>query len=667
MIQHPDDRRPPLSPQLALRVAMIGMFAFAMFAIIFFRLWFLQVLSGTQYLAQAASNTTRDISIPAQRGEILDSKGNVLVDSRSATVVQVAVPDLPRSPGARKGTLRRLSHVLGISTAPGRCVVPQPGHVPDKVVELLDKVDCLIAVQHAKLPYANVTILKDVPQPILLYLSERWREFQGVVTPQVFLRHYPFGTLAAQLLGTIGPIQPTELKQTHFKGVPKDGIVGQSGVEYSYDQYLRGRDGAYRVEVNSLGNFTRPLAQRNPISGNNLKLSIDENLQKAGEAALAQGIGLNQGAGGAFVALNPENGQVLAMGSSPTYDPSIFAQPVIPEAQYNKVFGPGTGVPQDNRAIAGAYPTGSTFKPITALAALESNSWSLGQSYDDTGTFKIGVLTMHNAGGAAFGSLDLVNAIKVSSDIFFYNLGALMNVDKPQGGPLQAWARRFGIGQPTGIDIGGEAPGILPTPAWRVQNNRRELEYEHKHHVPCCTLGIPGPWTNGDNVHLAVGQGDLEASPLQLAVAYSAIENGGRIVRPHVGMEVDGPDGTALQKIDPPPVRHIDINQVYLQAVQQGLREAASSPGGTSAAVFGNFAPPVYGKTGTAQHNNQQDQAWYVCYVPAYKNKPPILVAVTVEQGGFGAVAAAPAARQILSQYFYNNRGPWVAGSSHTL
>jgi penicillin-binding protein 2 len=357
------------------------------------------------------------------------------------------------------------------------------------------------------------------------------------------------------------------------------------------------------------------------------------------------------------------------MGSNPTYDPSIFAKPVIKPADYAKLTGSSSGYPLDNRALAGAYPTGSTFKAITAIAALQSGTWSLGSTFDDTGTYHIGALTLHNAGGAQFGSLDIVNAIRVSSDIFFYHLGAQMNVapDKaPDGGPLQQWARRFGIGGATGIDVAGEATGILPTPRWRDKNNKRELAYEAKHHVKCCTLGYPGPWTNGDNVNLAVGQGDLEASPLQLAVAYSAIENGGTVVRPHVGLEVDGADGTVLQKIDPPPARRIALDSANLQAVQTGLRDAASQPGGTSADVFRGFAPPVYGKTGTAQHNNQADQSWYVCYVPAYNHKKPILVAVTVEQGGFGAVAAAPVARQVLSQYFYGNRGPFVVGSSHT-
>jgi penicillin-binding protein 2 len=186
--------------------------------------------------------------------------------------------------------------------------------------------------------------------------------------------------------------------------------------------------------------------------------------------------------------------------------------------------------------------------------------------------------------------------------------------------------------------------------------------------VPCCTIAYPAPWTVGDNVNLAVGQGDVLVTPLQLAVVYSAIANGGTIVRPHIGLEVENSIGDkVLQTIDPPPTRHINIDPTYLAAIREGLREAASASGGTSADVMGNFPEPVYGKTGTAQHNNEPDQAWYACFVPATATSKPIVVVVTVEKGGFGAVAAAPVARQILSQWFLGKPGPYVAGTSTTL
>jgi penicillin-binding protein 2 len=375
------------------------------------------------------------------------------------------------------------------------------------------------------------------------------------------------------------------------------------------------------------------------------------------------------------VAMNPNSGEVYAMGSYPTFDPNIFTKPV-PESVYKQLNNASSNYPLFNRAIQSAYPTGSTFKGITSTAALESGAWSLGDSYDDTGVYQNGPGdTRHNAGHASYGVLNLTEAIKVSSDDFFYNLGRLMNSDSPKGGALQQWARNFGMGRPTGVDLGGENPGILPSPEWRTKRDQLELQCERgtgpfKGHGKHSSCGIADgrPWSVGDNENLAVGQGDLEATPLQLAVAYSTLENGGTVVRPHVGLEVDAPDGTLLQKIDPPPSRHVSINPTYLAAIREGLHEAASSPGGTSADVFAGWPQsqyPVFGKTGTAQHANQADQSWYVCYVPDPQR--PILVVVTVEQGGFGAQAAAPAARQILSQWFLGKRGQYIAGSSKTL
>jgi penicillin-binding protein 2 len=670
MIQLPEDRRPPLSPQLAMRVAVIGGFALAMFAIIFFRLWFLQVLSGDQYLAQASTNRTREIAIPAQRGDMVDRSGTQLVESRQAVAIQLDPVEIPQNPAARDAMFRRLSVVLGMSTKPVRCRIAGQG------VQTLGPIDCKVAQQHALLPYANVTVTTDVRKPVYLYLAERQEQFPGVLEPTVFVRSYPLHDLAAQLFGTVGPINAAELHQSHFKGVSQNSIVGQTGLEYSYDHYLRGADGADRVQVNAAGRFTKELAQQPPVAGHTLRLSLDIGLQKAGEQALAAAIANNSPANaGAFVALDPRNGEVLAMGSNPTFDPNVFVKPLSSSA-YAQLNNASSNFPLIDRALQSAYPTGSTFKAITATAALQSGVWNLSDTFDDTGSFTLsGGLSLHNAGHAAYGSLDMVNAIRVSSDIFFYNLGEKLNVDParaPNGGQLQVWARNLGIGQPTGIDLGGEVTGTLPTPKWRANRNKLELECEQatgpfkgKPRHSSCGIADGRPWSEGDNVNLAVGQGDLQATPLQLAVAYSAIENGGTIVRPHVGLQIENPDGTVLQKIDPPAQRHVSIDQTNLDAIRSGLHAAAQSGGGTSDDVFGNFPEPVYGKTGTAQRNGQADQSWYVCFVPDPKR--PILVAVTVEQGGFGAAAAAPAARQILSQWFFGNRGKFVAGTSKTL
>jgi penicillin-binding protein 2 len=689
----PEEDRPPLSPQLALRAAIVGSFALALFAIIFFRLWFLQVLSGNQYLAQATTNRVRDIAIAAPRGEILDANDTILVDSVPARAVRISPPDLPvpvtlanmrTPPRADQIVYNRLAHVLQMPTRRTRCKIAS---APPNVLHL-SPVACDVAKQIALLPYADVTVRSGsvVSEYVQYYLAERQDDFPGVQVQRVYITHYPHTTLAAQVLGTVGPINSAEIHQRAYKGVSPNSIIGQSGLEAHYDSFLRGTDGAERVQVNSLGQPTGDLATASPVPGHNLKLSLNAKVQQVGQAALQQSISANAGAGGAFVAMNPQNGAVYAMGSLPSYDPSVFTGN-LSQSTYAQLTNPNNGDPLLNRATQSAGPTGSTFKPITATAAMQSGAWSPGETYDDTGTYSIDGQTRHNSGHAAYGVVNMVSALQVSDDDFFYNLGALTNTSNPiahpNGGVLDQWARDYGIGRKTGIDVAGEVSGTLPTPKWRAQRNELEAECDRatgpfkgkpRHPPGGCGIadGTNRPWSVGDNINLGVGQGDVQVTPLQLAVVYSALANGGAIVRPHIGADVQTENGTVLQTINPPPLRHLPINPIYLETIRAGLRAAASQQGGTSAPVFSNFKEQVYGKTGTAQYIDpktgiEHDYAWYACFVPATATSKPITVVVTVEKGGFGAVGAAPVAREILSQWFYGKPGPYQAGSSTTL
>jgi len=670
----PEDRRAPITPQLALRVAILGGIALTLFAIVFFRLWFLQVLSGDQYLAQASENRVRDVVVQAPRGEMIDRHGTPLVENRRAVAVVVSPPKLPQAPAARMRELAALSSVLEMSTRPQKCRV---GH---DVVRTMP-IDCLVRRGVWNLPYASVTIRTDVSHDMYAYLAERAQQFPGVSIEQVFLRSYRFDDLGAQLFGTVGQISGAQLRQDHYRGVRGGTIVGQSGLEYTYDRYLRGTDGATRVQVDALGQAKGYLRTREPVQGENLKLSIDLGLQSAGQAALQTGINLANGNGhpaaaGAFVALDPRNGEVLAMGSAPSYNANLFARPLSQRA-YDAHFGDGSNHPLINRAISSAYPVGSTFKIVTATAALVAGIITPDTVYTDTGTFTEGALVRRNAGGASYGPVSLARAIQVSVDTFFYNLGARLNADPtthPNGGALQDWARRYGFGRPTGIDLGGEVGGTIPTPRWRDRLNREQARCEQLYRThrrraqqlysAGCVFadGTNRSWSEGDNTNLAVGQGDFLATPLQLAVAYGAIENGGTIVRPHVGLQITDPAGRVLQQIAPKPARRIDIPQGDLEAIRAGLNAAAQQPGGTSYDVMGTFPKQVYGKTGTAQ-TSRGDQSWYVAYVPDPVR--PIVVACTIEQGGFGAEAAAPAVRLILSKWF-GIRGEVIAGTSRT-
>ena len=716
----PEDRRPPLTPALALRVAIVGSVILALFAIVFFRLWFLQVLTGSQYVKAASVNRIRDVPINPPRGEILDRNGSVLVSSTKALAVKIVPTALPvsvdssnilRPPRRDTAVYDRLATILGISTARHRCKVPVPPpsctatHCPSSTSVRLAAVGCTVAQGVATLPYADVSIKSGVSKDIEYYLAERQTQFRGVEVQQVSVTGYPQSTLAAQVLGTVGPINTQELAAKTYKGASANSIVGQTGLEAQYDDFLRGKFGEQRVQIDSAGQPTGQQSTKQPTTGHNLQLSLDAKLQRVGQNALAQSIASNGGTGGAFVAMNPQDGSVYGMGSLPSFNPSVFTKRISTSA-YKQLTSSASGDPLFNRALQGSGPTGSTFKPITATAALEAGDWSLADTYDDTGQFCIGTggaaQCRHNSGHAAYGVVNLVSAIKVSDDNFFYNLGAKTNVDPtraPNGGPLDTWARRYGIGRSTGVDLPGGTSGTLPSPKWRASRNKLEAEcdaatgafrysngssyssskhtgYHRRAKVAPGACGIADgtnrPWSIGDNINLGVGQGDVQVSPLQLAVAYSAIANGGTIVRPHLGESVQNADGTVLQKINPPPSRKINVNPLYLSAIREGLREAASAAGGTSADVMGNFPQQVYGKTGTAQYINpttgvEQDSAWYACFVPATATSKPIVVVVWVQKGGFGDVGAAPVARQILSQWFYNKPGSYKAGISTTL
>jgi penicillin-binding protein 2 len=657
-----DERRPPITPQLAMRVAILGGVALMLFGIVFFRLWFLQVLSGDQYLAQASSNRVRDLVIQAPRGEMVDRNGSVLVENRRSVAVVVSPPKLPDDAGERRALLARLSRVIGVSTRPERC------KITSGVVVRVMEVDCLVRQRVFHLPYADVTVKADVRPAVYAYLAERQQQFPGVSIQQVFLRSYPYREVGAQLFGTVGQIDEQQLEDEHYRGVRGGTIVGKSGLEYTYDRYLRGRNGATRVQVDALGNARGYLDEREPVKGANLRLSIDLGLQRTGQAALETGMTLanqrgNPARGGAFVALDPRNGEVLAMGSAPSFDPNLLTRR-ISDRVYEEQLGEARNFPQINRAIAAEYPVGSTFKVVTAAAALASGTITPGSVYVDTGSFALGAQVRRNAGGAVFGAVSLRRAMQVSVDTFFYDLGARLNADptkRPDGGELQEWARKFGFGRQTGIDIGGEQDGIIPSPRWRDDLNRLQARCERayrkrpvaarREYRSGCVFadGTNRGWTIGDNVSLAVGQGDFLATPLQLAVAYAAIENGGTVVRPHVGLSIADPFGRVLEQIDPKPARRIAIPS--LAALQDSLHAAAQESDGTSADVFGDFPKPVYGKTGTAQiAATGIDQSWYVAYVPDPVR--PIVVAATIESGGFGAESAAPAVRLILSQWF---------------
>jgi penicillin-binding protein 2 len=647
----PGDRNTPMSPQLALRVATIGGIALVLFAIILFRLWYLQVLSGPQYVQLANINRVRDIPIQAPRGDIVDREGNAIVSSRQAVAVQIVQSELPVRAAARAALYKRLGKVIKMSAGDIRTIMHSSTNVP----------------------YANVTIKVDAGERALVTLNENENEFPSVVETPIYVRAYKYGDLAAQMLGNVGSVSPTELKEARFKGVAEDGVVGKGGLELQYDQFLRGTDGIQRVQVDSEGQPTgAPPHLTPPTQGHQLKLSIDLGLEQEGYQALQTGEGLaqsngNSGNAGAFVALDPRNGQVLAMGSLPSYNPTVYTHPLTP-AENAKL--ESADAPLLNRAIDGAYPTGSTFKLVTAMAGLEDGLTTATTPFQDTGCIHVGKDNEKfcNSGSERLGELTMPTALEESSDLYFFTLGEDAN---PKGPLIQQWARKFGFGRETGIDLPGEYAGVVPDAAWLRKVDAEQfacLKKYGKVKGPQICGYIADPthqWSTGDNMHFAIGQGDFLATPLQLAVAYSTLFENGRVPTPHLGLAIDDNDGRLIQKIDPPPQRTIKLNPADQQVVEQGLNEAAQGPQGTSYDVFGSFPRKIYGKTGTAQHAvDTDDQAWYVAYAPDPKR--PIVIAMTIEKGGFGDQSAAPAVRLMLSKWF-GIQAKVVHGNSKTL
>lgn len=645
----PGRGRAPITPQLALRVAIIGGLAVFLFAVVFFRLWYLQVLSGDEYVTQANDNRVREVKVQAPRGDIVDREGRTIVTNKQATVVQIRPNRLPPEGAPRKRLYRKLARVLGDGTTARR--------IQQEVVE-----------QRALLPYANVTVKTDVDPPVLQYLSERAASFPGVEITTKYLRKYPYGRAAAHVVGYVGEITEAELEQERFDGVQQGTVVGKAGVEERYDEYLRGRDGADLLQVDSLGRPKGRLRRRDPVAGRQLKLSLDLGLQRAARKAF---VDVAQGRRGAYVALDPRNGEVLATGSYPDFKPSTFARPVSTR-KFKALNSEANGAPLFDRAIGGQYPTGSTFKPITALAGLSSGRITTDTVIQDNKDFRVGAQTFTSP--AAAGPVALRRAMQVSSDVFFYQIGAWLNTLRPRGGEIQRWARRLNLGRSTGIDIPGEVKGNIPDPQWRQRQNEAEAACREKRGRPCGIAdGTNRPWSIGDSVQLAIGQGDVVASPLQNAVLYSALGNahlsgGGRmrVVRPRLGQAIEDSRGRLVQELNRPASRSVKADPGWIAAINEGLRLASSASGGTSADVFQKWPQgrlPVFGKTGTAQRTGQADQSWYTAFVPSRAR--PIAVAVTVEKGGFGATTAAPIACRMLRSW-YDTKAPCAAGDSRT-
>ena len=638
-----------LTPQLALRVGVLGAVALAIFAVLFLRLWALQVLAASKYRSQASENRVRTLLIEAPRGPILDRDGRTLVSNVPGTRVELWPADLPKSWPAQRRELRQLSMVTGVPVA-----------------QILKKMR-----DAAGDPLTPIVVQYGIHTDQIDYLAEHATEFPGVQPAESYLRTYPYQSLAAHILGYVGPISEAEYKSDKKLGYQPTDSIGQAGVEAEYDQYLRGRDGSAQLTVDSRGRPTSAV-QLTTLQrpGNALRLTIDIDVQRAAEQALTYGIKLAHqngewaADGGAIVALDPRDGAVLALASNPTYKPSVYVSrdPSKLAPLQNQAVAAKDNYPGIDRAIDVGYPPGSTWKPVTALAAMEEHILQPNSTLLCSPSFTVPGVT---GKGQTFTNWDpfvnqwinLTTALAESCDTYFYQLGYKFYLLPPSAGhPLQNWASRFGFGQPTGIDLQGEYAGLVPTPEWRRQ-----------HFAGKPYTAIDRVWKPGYSVQLAIGQGDLLVTPLQMARFYALIANGGKLVTPYLVKDVEQPTGDpraprVLESLGGQPPTPSGVDPAALKIVQEGLFAATHSPIGTSYGVFGNFPVPIAGKTGTAQklfklpgypNGVELNQSWWCGYGPT--DKPTIVVCAVIENGGHGGTAAAPAALKVFEEYFHKH------------
>jgi penicillin-binding protein 2 len=635
--REPEPRDEPVAPwrntRVLRRVGLLSGILLVVFAALFLRLWALQVLSGTKYVQQAQANSFRTVPVLAPRGPILDRDGIPLVTNAAATAIEVWPSDLPTS---RYGELRRLARLTQVPL----------GDIVRGIAQRRDD------------PLTPVIVRADANTRLVAYLAEHASEFPGVTTGRTYIRHYPYGTLAAQLLGYVGAIDAQQLKRLGPGYTPSDE-VGQAGVEAAYDSYLRGADGTARRHLDALGRPRSALeVTALPKPGHALRLTLSLSLQKAAEKALQDGIALAHADGewaadgGAIVALDPNDGSILAMASSPTYRPSVYAGRVTTRALAAQGLTPATAkkdnYPALERATMATYPPGSTFKPVTALAAMEEHLVLPYSTLPCTGTYQSpddrSHHIFHNWDPNVDQAMDLPTALAYSCDTYFYQLGnAFFELPKDRGQPLQKWANLFGFGAKTGVDVGPEATGLVPTIGWRQRYFKSAVDKL---------------WKPGNSIQLAIGQGDLLVTPLQMARFYALIANGGKLVTPHLLLDVQNPNGTAVPIPALPAPRPVNVDPAALEVVRQGLWDATHLTVGTSYPVFGQFPVSIAGKTGTAEKVvslpgflGNQNQSWWCGYGPTAA--PTLVVCAVIENGGHGGVAAAPAAAEVFASYFH--------------
>ncbi|MCY3561072.1 MAG: penicillin-binding protein 2 [bacterium] len=638
-----------------LRLSILGVIGLALLATLVVRLWYLQVVTSEQFVAQATGNIIRTVPEPAPRGRIFDVQGRELVGNRIVNVVTMDAFILRD----QIGTAQRQRLALELARQLSR------SGLLTKSTELTEAM-----ADPAYGPFDRIPLAVGVSDSIKVFLAERNEEFPGVEVVRRARRVYPYGELAAHVLGYVDTITAEELeaRRNHPKRYGSVDEIGKSGVELAFEDVLRGTPGWREIEVDNVGNVVRERGFRAPQPGTDVVLTIDADLQRLVEEELRRGLlearerqdeSVEEAfvtfaaPAGAAVVLDPRNGNVLAMASHPGYDPRLFIGGISAE-EFETFVHPASHAPLNNRAIQGVYAPASTMKPITSYAALSTGLLGpdgflgITQTTEDPGYHVlddcIGECEFENPDRAPNGPVDLRMAITVSSDVYFYKLAEQFSrragYDEDQ---IQQTARDFGFGKTTGIALPFEHAGVVPDA--EIKRARHDANPD----------AFPDPdWRTGDTINISIGQGDLGVTPLQLANSFAVFASGGRIYLPNVAVgTVDPLSGEWVNQIRPRLASRVYLPADLYAPILDGMRGATTLRTderiGTAQGAFSGFPHaqwPVAGKTGTAEVLGKADSAVFVGFGPL--PQPRYLVTVLLEESGFGGEAAAPVVRRIL-------------------
>ena len=572
--------------------------------VLFVRLFYLQVIQGDEFRRLSTTNRIRLQNIEPPRGIIFDRKGVVLVDNRPSFNLYIILKDAEPV----NKTLEKLSHYTGISIAYLRAAIKK---------------------NKTAVPYQKVLLKKYIGRNLLAVVEAHRYDLPGVIIGISMRRYYFDNQSAAHLIGYLGEINPDDLKREKYKKYKRGDQIGKFGVEKAADAYLRGNLGREKVEVDAIGHRIRVLNTQDATTGNNVYLTIDSDLQRKAESLL-------HNKAGSIVALEPDSGRVLALVSTPTFDQNAFIGGVSHKYWRELLSNPNR--PMQNKAIQGLYPPASTYKIVTAIAGLQEGVINRHSTYFCPGYLDYGGRPFRCWKKGGHGTLNVVQAIEQSCDVFFYRVGLRLGVDR-----IAKYAKAGGLGARTGIDLDHESSGLIPTAAWKKKK-----------------MGVK--WRRGETLSIAIGQGYNQTTPLQMAVYMAAVANGGTYYKPSIIWEIRTTGGDMVKPFKKKVAGRLPVSTENLAIVSQGLWDVVNGSRGTARAYKIEWIEMV-GKTGTAQvFSRKKDSeysddlpdhlkahAWFVAYAPA--ETPKIAMAVMVEHGEHGSSAAAPIASDLIKYY----------------